>query len=329
MDASQEDDKMLTVIHNTAHKVGNSLTTIDRSTGWVEWLRRTGKVYQCIGPSQKLYQKLQKNVRLDIIHDTINESHERIGIIKSLANERLIQPFILPPMLIVNSAGKIELTTGTCRLMGELMCGTSPKDWSFIMYAVDDKFKTEFDTVIEIVNTEQYEQLYKLTKIDYQIVMTVDEQNTIRFLNSIVMYSLYDNSQHDKRWMLSASAKSKLFFDRIKQDEKIKVEVHCTESVAKFIPASDKNFTFDVVYEDADEWQFSYGTMLSAYSPDNKSSNNVLQLWVYDITEPLYLESLVLWLDVDHTAYYTKNRKVVAFVTTHATSIKEIGDFVK
>lgn len=316
---------MLTVIHNTVHKVGNSLTIIDPDTGWVEWLRRTGKVYQCIGPSQKLYQKLQKNVKLDVIHDAINESHERIGIIKSLANERLIQPFILPPMLIVNSAGKIELTTGTCRLMAELMCGTSPKDWSFIMYAVDEKFKTEFDTVTEIVSTEQYEQLYKLAKIDYQIVMTVDEQNAIGFLNSNVMYSVYA----DKRWMSAASSKSKLFFDRIKQDEKIKVEVHCTESVAKFIPISDKNFTFDLVYENADEWQFSYGTMLSAYSPDNKRSNNVLQLWVYDITEPLSLESLMLWLDTDHTAYYTKNRKVVAFVTTHATSIKEIGDFVK
>lgn len=319
---------MIKIDYDANYKTGNSLVVTDCKIGWVEWLQRTGKVYHCVGPRQKLHKKLYHAVTENVREIVLNGNSVRVGFVKSLANERLTQPFVLPPMLVTLDTGSIELSVGTCRIMAELMCGTPPESWSFVLYSASDDFKSKFDSVEEIVSTEHYIELYNLKKLDHKISMTCDDHNQINFVSSIVRYSVYDEHANDIRWALDVSQKSKLFFDQIKNNNKVQIQVHCTEDVAKFIPASDDNFEFDIVHEPLNDWQFSYGRLLSAYR-SKQNANTMLNLWVYDITEPLCLESLILWLDVNHSAYYTKNRKVAVFATTCITSIKEIGNFVK
>lgn len=317
---------MIEVVYDANYKTGNKLTAVDRKIGWVEWLQSMGKVYHCVGPKQVLYKNLYNSVTENVCELILNGNSERVGIIKSLANERLTQTFILPPMLSVTDTGRIELNVGTCRVMAEIMCGTPKEEWSLVVYSTTDDLKSQFDSVMEIPSTQHYIQLYNLAEIDHQISM-ICNNSQIRFINSVVRYGLYDNT--DRRWTLDIRKKSKLFFDRLKKNNKVQVQVHCTRDVEKFIPTSNEHFEFVIVHEPQHEWQFSYGRLLSAYCVDKNASDYVLNLWVYDITEPLCLESLILWLDTDHSAYYTKNRKVVVFATTHITSIKEIGNFVK
>jgi len=322
---------MITVDYITDQEKGNSLAITDTNPGWVEFLQKTGKVYQCTGPKSKLYQRLQEKVKHNIVNLAIEGGHEKIGIVKSLANERLIQPFILPPMLNTDAMGNIELTTGYCRIMAELMCGTPSEEMSFVLYTSNQAFEKEFDSVVEITSTEHFDKLYNLFGIDYKISMIYNDNNEINFTASVVRHGVYDLNLDDETRFTTISNKSSWFFDKFRdpKSKKIQVKVQCTEDVAKFIPPSDDNFEFNILHQPADEWQFSYGRMLGAYRPEKKVFKHVLHLWVYDITEPLSLESLVLWCDADYAAYYTKNRKVAIFETTHVTSIKEIGDFVK
>ena len=326
---------MITIDYIVDQEKGNCLVTSDTQPGWIEFLQKTGKIYYCQGPKSKLHQTLQKTAKAGIVKQAVQGNVCRIGIIKSLANERLLQPFVLPPMLTTDSRGNIELGTGLNRLMAEIMCGTPSKDLSFVMYTSNLAFEKDFDSVTEITSTEHYNKLYNLNGIDYRITMAYNSTNEIKFTSSVVRHGLYDfdrNFDREKNtWFTAASNKLAWYFDQFKDREtnKILVNVQCTEDVAKFIPPSNDNFEFNIVHQPADEWKFSYGKLLGAYRPDKKVIKYVLNLWVYDITESLNLESLVLWCDPDYAAYYTKNRKIAMFETTHITSIKEIGDFVK
>jgi hypothetical protein len=322
---------MITVDYITDQEKGNSLAVTDTDPGWVEFLQKTGKLYHCVGPKPRLYQYLQQKAKKNIVEQAVTGGAEKIGMIKSLANERLIQPFILPPMLTTDSTGNIEMSTGRSRLMAEIMCGTASEDLSFVLYTSTPAFEKEFDSVTEITSTKHFNQLYDLDTIDYKISMVYDEKNQIKFTGSVLRHGIYDFAPDDNKWFVSVGNKSQWFFDKFRDTEtkKIQIKVRCTEDVAKFIPESNEHFTFEIFYEPASEWQFSYGRLLGAYRPEKKTFKHVLHLWVYDITEPLSLESLVLWCDADYAAYYTKNRKIAMFETTHQTSIKEIGDFVK
>lgn len=110
--------------------------------------------------------------------------------------------------------------------------------------------------------------------------------------------------------------------------EKIAVEVHCTNDVAFLIPSSNETFDVVVVPEPAESWHFSYSRFSGAYQLE-KIRQQRIQIWVFDITEPLDLEVLMNHTDPKYSSFITENKKIVIFNTGRITSTLEIKNFVK
>jgi hypothetical protein len=110
------------------------------------------------------------------------------------------------------------------------------------------------------------------------------------------------------------------------------LNIRCTPEVEKLIQPS-KFFTWDVVHEKAEEWQWSYGKILGAYRKTETPlgyDESQLHLWLYDATEPVYLELLFPWITGQYTCCHTKNKKALFFDTSSdVTSMQLVGDWVK
>ena len=118
------------------------------------------------------------------------------------------------------------------------------------------------------------------------------------------------------------------FYREFMLEQQIAVEIHCTADVAPLIPSNDETFNVIVVHEPAESWQFSYSKFAGAYQL-NEARQQRIQIWVFDITEPLDLEVLMKHTDPMYSSFMTENQKIVIFNTRRITSTHQIKNFVK
>jgi hypothetical protein len=118
------------------------------------------------------------------------------------------------------------------------------------------------------------------------------------------------------------------FYREFMIEQRIAVEIHCTDDITPLIPGSDETFDVVVVQEPAESWQFSYSKFAGAYQL-SESDQQRIQIWVFDITEPLDLEVLMKHTDLMYSSFMTENQKIVIFNTGRITSTHEIKNFVK
>lgn len=119
------------------------------------------------------------------------------------------------------------------------------------------------------------------------------------------------------------------FYSEFMSEQRIAVEIHCADDVAQFIPSSDDTFEVTVVHEPKESWQFSYSKFAEAYQLDESTSQKNIKIWVFDITEPLQLETLMGHTSPVYSSFITKNEKIVIFETSRITSTHSIENFVK
>lgn len=119
------------------------------------------------------------------------------------------------------------------------------------------------------------------------------------------------------------------FYQEFMSEQRIAVEIHCTHEVAQFIPSGDETFDVTVVYEPVESWHFSYSKFAGAYQLDEFNSQKNIKIWVFDITEPLQLETLMNHTSPIYSSFITKNQKIVIFENSRITSTHEIENFVK
>lgn len=118
------------------------------------------------------------------------------------------------------------------------------------------------------------------------------------------------------------------FYREFMPEQHIAVQIHCTADIAHLIPGSNETFDVAVVLESTDSWQFSYSKFAAAYQI-NQPNQPRIQIWVFDITEPLDLDVLMNHTSLLYSSFITKNQKVVIFETSKITSTYEIENFVK
>jgi hypothetical protein len=119
------------------------------------------------------------------------------------------------------------------------------------------------------------------------------------------------------------------FYREFMQEQRIAMEIHCTTDVKHFIPTSDETFDVTVVYEPVESWQFSYSKFAGAYQLDKSNSQQRIKIWVFNITEPLQLETLMNHTSRRYSSFITENQKIVIFETNRITSTHQIENFVK
>jgi|688.fasta_scaffold145696_2 hypothetical protein len=119
------------------------------------------------------------------------------------------------------------------------------------------------------------------------------------------------------------------FYRDFMNGSRIAVQIHCANDVAQFIPSSDDTFEITVVHEPKESWQFSYSKFAGAYQLDESNSQKNIKIWVFDITEPLQLETLMGHTSPVYSSFITENEKIVIFETSRITSTHSIENFVK
>jgi len=169
-------------------------------------------------------------------------------------------------------------------------------------YAIDGGFKTDNGTTTSYENFQQDNLPWShIENFGYRLITTAN-----------------------KHWTQSMD-----FYREFMTEQRIAVEIHCTADTVPLIPNSNETFDVVVVPEPKESWQFSYSKFAGAYQLSESDQQKRIQIWVFDIVEPLDLETLMKHTDPVYSSFMTKDQKVVIFETSKITSTHEIKNFVK
>lgn len=316
-------------VYSSDQKQGNNLIHYEDDQQWVEKVTQSGQLFWCQGPVQSMWEHLcimaKNNVK-----NHFSETSGKLGVAIAVAQERVSTPFTLPPIFSITENGGI-LGTGVSRLTAELMCGTPREEIVMLCFVQNpDRAKLSFDTVEEINSTDDFEERFKLNRVDYQIVWEPHQEAGCYFVNTIVSHSVYDVYQETGKYFLGINGERLDFLRRfIRETEKIHVNIFCCQDQVKFFSYSKEIFNVDFFHQPAEEWGFSYGRLMGEFRHNLDDREPKLNIWAFDITETVDLQILLMWASRQHYAYYTKNRKLVVFDPSNVSSIKEIPNLIK
>lgn len=313
---------------------GRLISIHHNGVGWVEYLKKTGYVWIVDLPNSELYEHWRKQARATIVEKYIEKS-EVIGLLQHLARIRLDQPFIMPMFIkfdskINSNHYNLIITAGNCRLAAVVLNDTPADKISAIVYSNYSTPPEDFENIRELESTEEFEELYGLQDIDYKLGVQLEAEHDYTIMSSVIRHTIFDRNEIEKAHALAAGncfAFWKRFTDT--DTDKIDIEIHCTEAVRSLVKESPLfNITF--IHESPDEWVWSYGKILGSYRKrDDNTRIGTLNLWLFDITEPVQLELLLPWIDNTYSSFYSRNEKSVLFETSHITSMQLIGNWVK
>jgi hypothetical protein len=317
------------VQYDTDAREGSSLRKTSKTQGWVEYLNTLGQVYYIPYLYNDYYQHQRRGLMANVhgYLDKASKSHY-IGWIQHLAQQRLNNKFVLPVFGIINPKTKaLIVQCGSSRINASILCGVSPKEIpviAFVHAGQDAPPGAE-----PLTSTQQFNDLFGISTIDYRISFN-EIDNNVLFLNSILKYTIYDDD--DQVSIHSATSdECKRFWEKFCHETKYKIQIHCTaQSRAHVIESS----IFDVEYieKKPQDWELSYGMMLGAFNDQlrTKHATHKLQLWLYDVTEPVNLELMIPWMNERHNFYKTQNEKAViidGFYKSNGMQI--IGNWLK
>lgn len=318
--------------YSTDQVNGNMLMFLDQEQSWVEKINESTELFRCQCPRPKMWEKFRLG-SASIVRQNFLELDGKLGIVQQLADERIFAPFALPPMLSMDSSGLILYGTGMSRLTAEFMCGTPVEQISMIV-ACDDanRLRANFEQVLKLNTTKEFEDIYKLEGVDYSIVWEPNNAAVVRFVNSILRHSVYESFQETDKYFTGIN-NSRLqyldIFSRNNKNKKIEINVYCTKDQEKFFTQTDSVFDITFLHQPPEEWSFSYGRLMGAFRSTKQGRDPMLNIWAFDINQPVDLYFLLMWINSDRPSFYTKNRKLTVFNPTNVTVIKEIPDLIK
>jgi hypothetical protein len=142
------------------------------------------------------------------------------------------------------------------------------------------------------------------------------------------MYDTADQLQ----FFRSADQECKNFWQKFQQENgKFKIQIHGTPETKQYIGQSNL-FEIEYIERNSSEWEFSYGMMLGEFNKQSwiKDYTPKLQLWLYDVTEPVVIELMIPWMSSSYNFYATQNQKAVIIDNfNHAGGIHSIGNWVQ
>ena len=316
---------------------GNSLSTsiIGPESGWVEYCSQHGQLFYADAVSKEFYEKCYQQVIDIIFKSVVNEDKKNLGFINHLSNILINDEFVLPMFGVIPIGGtQLKITTGLTRLVAAIINGSTASELKTVVFVPNGQKVNQLENAKPLTSTADFEKIYNLADIDYEIGMSdaaAGDMSKFQFDRSVLKYSIYDKKDQALPHT-QAGATILNFWGRHVKKDKLHVNIRCTPEVEKFLQPS-KLFTWDVVHENANEWHWSYGKILGAYRKTEVPvswDESRLNLWLYDITEPVHLELLMPWMTGQYTACHSKNKKALFFDTSaDVTSIQVVGDWCK
>lgn len=327
----------LTIKYNADSLEGNSLSTTvtGEGNGWVEFCNQRGHLVYADAVNEEFYKKCRQQVIDTIVKYALVSDKKQLGFIHHLSTVLLNDEFVLPMFGVMpGDSTEPEITVGLTRLIASIMNGRTARELKTVMFAAKGQTISQLENVKPLTSTANFEKIYNLKDIDYEISMSDNVQGDMsqfRFDRSVLKYSIYDKKdQALPHTQLGANVVN--FWNKHVKKDKVLLNIRCTQETEQFIQPS-KIFDYNIVNEEPAEWEWSYGKILGSY---RKSETPVaydesrIHLWLYDVTEPIYLELLLPWITGQYTCCHTKNKKALFFDTSSdVTSMQVVGDWVK
>lgn len=316
---------------------GNSLSTsiTGPESGWVEYCNQRGQLFYADAVSKEFYKKCHQQAINIIAKNSLNDNKKNLGFMNHLSNILINDEFVFPMFgAIPVGATELKITTGLTRLVANIMNGRTANELKTVVFVPKGQTVTQLENAKPLTSTADFEKIYNLADIDYEIGMSdavAGDMSEFQIDRSVLKYSIYDKKDQALPHTQIGGNISNFWVRHVKKD-KLQVNIRCTPEVEKLLQPS-KMFTWDIIREKAEDWRWSYGKILGAYrkteAPQNWEEPRI-HLWLYDITEPVYLDLLFPWVTGQYTACHTKNKKALFFDTSgDVTSIQVIGDWVK
>jgi hypothetical protein len=327
----------LTIKYLTDSIEGNSLSTTVAvpGHGWVEYCNQRGQLFYADAVSEEFYKKCHQQAIEIITTCTLEKNKKNIGFINHLSNVLVNDEFVFPIFGVVPIGGdEPSITAGVTRMIANIMNGRTSREFKIVVYVPNGQTITQLKNAKPLTSTAEFEKIYNLADIDYEIVMSDSPNNDLsefRFDRSVIRHSIFDKQDQTLPHAELGSGILDFWPRHIKKD-KIQLSIRCTPEVEKLIQPSDM-FNWDVVHEKADDWVWSYGKILGAYRKTElplSFAEPQIHLWLYDVTELVYLELLLPWMTGHYSCCHTKNKKALFFDTSRdVTSMNIIGNWVK
>lgn len=303
------------------------LETLQTGHGWVEKLTPRYQILHCAIPTIEFWQKIIRGVDRHIASNLL-QANGKLGLVNTLIQERLSGPFVLPKIFSDDNLG---ISTGLSRMTAEMLCGIDRTDISGLVVTRNRATASYmFEQCQEIDSTDAFEQQFALADIDYDLVWSEDSLDHVTFHNTILQHSVYAQlNETDHYFRVRDENRCKFLSKYLDAEQKICLHVCCEEQTRNFIEFDPTRYSVTFEYKETRDWQFSYGMLLGMFKAQEPMPAPSLNLWVYNIQEPLKLDYALAWTDGEQGAYYTKNRKVALFDPTMVTRIEELANFVK
>jgi hypothetical protein len=318
-----------TVEYQTDSCKGPSLTQISQTQGWVEYLNSKGRVYYLPELDSKTYQSRQQ-ILINRLQDCVNSDDGYIGWVSHLAQQRVAADFVMPIFGVIDLSQESTIVQcGNSRLDACIMCGIPFDKIHMIAFSKSCDLVPPPAKVIH--STQQFNDLFGLAQIDYRIVFKETTTSDIVFLNSILRYTMYDTADQ-LQFFRSADQECKNFWQKFQQENgKFKIQIHGTPETKQYIGQSNL-FEIEYIERNSSDWEFSYGMMLGEFNKQSQIKDYTprLQLWLYDVTEPVVIELMIPWMSSLYNFYKTQNEKAVIIDNfNHASGICSIGNWVQ
>lgn len=300
------------------------LKTLQNGTGWIEKLLPEYQVLHCSVPTVEFWHTITRDVDLHIGTNLLL-TNGKLGLVKTLIQERLSGTFVLPKIF-----GNSGIQVGMSRITAEILCGIGRKDISGLVVTQDPAVvNSMFEQCENIASTDAFEQQFALSGIDYDMIWGKDDLRQVRFYNTVLQHSVYAQCKETDHYFRVKDENRLKFLSRyFDADQKICLTICCEQSIKNLIEFDPSRYNVAFEFK-TKEWQYSYGMLLSMFKVQNRPPALALNLWVFNIQQPLNLDHLMAWTDSEHGVYYTKNRKVVVFDPTMPPDIEELANFVK
>lgn len=326
----------LQIRYNADSVEGNSLSTTltGKGSGWVEYCNQHGQLFFAGAVTKEFYKKCHQQAIDTVVKYMQTADRKGMGFVQHLSSVLLNDEFVLP-MFAVMQDNELVITTGSTRLIASILNGRTDQELKTVVFAGKGQTVLHVENVKPLISTDDFEKIYNLNDIDYEIVMSdhpSGDMSEFRFDRSVLRHSIYDKKDQALPHTTLGSNILGFWAQHLKSN-KLLLNIRCTPAVEKLIQPSEI-FDYNVIHEKDDEWHWSYGKILGAYrkteAPSIVYDQSQIHLWLYDVTEPVYLELLVPWVTGQYTCCHTKNKKALFFDTsTEVTSMHIIGDWVK
>ena len=321
----------------TDQKKGSTFTETSTTQSWVEHLNTLGQVFYLPEIGNVIYEseKMTKRQHLtEIFSADFDADTEKFNFlvddpvtyfagIRHLAQIRMVENFVLPIFGGLNPAvNQLWIQCGHTRLMACFLCGIPQEKIPMVGFLKPDQDIPASAQPLQ--STQQFNDFFDLDQTDYELTYCIDDDTNVFFCTSVLRHTIYEIPAQKRK---VAKTDYKKFWSRFRQpNNKFKIQIHCTAHTKSFIDQSDI-FEIEYVERNPHEWQFSYGIILGAF---DKSQTEQLQLWLYDVTEPVHIELMMPWMVESKNFYKTQNSKAVIIINDgRADSCELIGNWLQ